>query len=328
MMNINWYPGHMKKTRELLREQLKLVDVVFELLDARLPFSSKNPDIDNIIGGKPKVVILNKVDLADPDRTNKWIEYYKAQNITAIPINTIAGTGLRQVMAEGERAVKDKMEAWIKKGRKPRAVRIMMVGIPNVGKSSIINRLAGKKSAQTGDRPGVTKGKQWIRLRGNMELLDTPGILWPKFEDQEVAIKLAFTGAIRDEIMDVETLALRLIEYLVEHHPEKIKERYNLSGEAGTPLETMEEMAIKRGCIIKRGEVDYTRIANIVLDEFRAGKIGRITLESPQELMEEKQENEGEQDDQQSEQMKVLSQEQMEAVEEDVREEIEDKLVE
>ncbi|WP_051569076.1 ribosome biogenesis GTPase YlqF [Alkaliphilus transvaalensis] len=289
-MNINWYPGHMKKTRELLKDQLKLIDVVFELLDARLPFSSKNPDIDNIIGSKPKVIILNKVDLADEGATAKWINYYKERNITAIPINTLTGAGLRQVTIEGEKAIKEKMDALISKGRKPRAARIMMVGIPNVGKSSIINKLAGKKSAQTGDRPGVTKGKQWIRLRGNMELLDTPGILWPKFEDQEVALKLAFTGAIRDEILDVETLALKLIEYLVEKHPENLKERYNLVGELGTPLETMEEMAKRRGCIIRGGEFDYTRIANIILDEFRAGKIGRITLEYPEDLLKDNEE--------------------------------------
>ncbi|GAB6088260.1 ribosome biogenesis GTPase YlqF [Alkaliphilus crotonatoxidans] len=284
-MNINWYPGHMKKTRALLKDQLKLVDVVFELLDARIPFSSRNPDIDEIIGQKPKVVVLNKVDLADEAITVKWVDYFRQQGITAIPINTLTGAGLRQVMAEGEKAVKDKMEALIEKGRKARAIRIMMVGIPNVGKSSIINRLAGKKSAQTGDRPGVTKGKQWIRLKGNMELLDTPGILWPKFEDQTVAMHLAFTGAIKDEIMDVETLALKLITYLNEHHSEKLKSRYHLENEAAQPLEVMEEMAKNRGCIIRGGEVDYTRIANILLDEFRSGRIGKITLETPEDLI-------------------------------------------
>ncbi len=288
-MNINWYPGHMKKTRALLKEQLKLIDVVFELLDARIPFSSRNPDIDEIIGQKPKVVVLNKVDLADDSVTAKWIDYFREKGITAIPLNTITGAGLRQVMAEGEKAVKEKMEALINKGRKPRAVRIMMVGIPNVGKSSIINRLAGKKSAQTGDRPGVTKGKQWIRLKGNMELLDTPGILWPKFEDQQVAMHLAFTGAIKDEIMDVETLALKLISHLNQCHREKLKNRYNLKDEGATPLEVMEEMAKNRGCIIRGGEVDYTRIANVVLDEFRGGKIGKITLEAPGDLTKEQE---------------------------------------
>lgn len=286
MMNINWYPGHMKKTRELLKDQLKLIDVVYELVDARIPFSSKNPDIDNILGHKPKIIILNKVDLADEATTTKWVEYYRAKNITAIPLNTLTGAGLRQVTTEGEKAVKEKMEALISKGRKQRAIRIMMVGIPNVGKSSIINKLAGRKGTQTGDRPGVTKGKQWIRLKGDMELLDTPGILWPKFEDQEVALKLAFTGAIKDEIMDVETLAFKLIEYLNGHHRDKLIARYNLTNESETTLEVMDEMAKNRGCIIRGGEIDYTRIANVVLDEFRAGKIGRISLESPLDLNE------------------------------------------
>ncbi|SCY84642.1 Ras superfamily GTP-binding protein YlqF [Alkaliphilus peptidifermentans DSM 18978] len=284
MMNINWFPGHMKKTRELLKEQLKLIDVVYELLDARIPLSSRNPEIDEIITNKPRVVILNKADLASEDATNRWVTYYKNKGITAIPVNTISGKGLRQVLAEGEAVVKEKMEALLRKGRRERAVRIMMVGIPNVGKSSMINKLAGKKSAQTGDRPGVTKGKQWIRLKGNLELLDTPGILWPKFEDQEVALKLAFTGAIRDQIMDVDSLALKLIEHLMKEHSKNIEERYSLAAVGETPLETMEMIAKSRGCIIKGGEFDYTRTANIILDEFRGGKIGRITLEKPSEI--------------------------------------------
>ncbi|WP_091544535.1 ribosome biogenesis GTPase YlqF [Alkaliphilus peptidifermentans] len=283
-MNINWFPGHMKKTRELLKEQLKLIDVVYELLDARIPLSSRNPEIDEIITNKPRVVILNKADLASEDATNRWVTYYKNKGITAIPVNTISGKGLRQVLAEGEAVVKEKMEALLRKGRRERAVRIMMVGIPNVGKSSMINKLAGKKSAQTGDRPGVTKGKQWIRLKGNLELLDTPGILWPKFEDQEVALKLAFTGAIRDQIMDVDSLALKLIEHLMKEHSKNIEERYSLAAVGETPLETMEMIAKSRGCIIKGGEFDYTRTANIILDEFRGGKIGRITLEKPSEI--------------------------------------------
>ncbi|KAB3531405.1 ribosome biogenesis GTPase YlqF [Alkaliphilus serpentinus] len=283
-MNINWFPGHMKKTRELLKEQLKLVDVVFELLDARIPFSSKNPEIDQMIGSKPRVVVLNKADLADEGATTKWIHYYKSKNITAIPVNTISGKGLRNVIQQAEEATKEKREALLKKGRRNRAIRIMMVGIPNVGKSSMINQLAGKKSAQTGDRPGVTKGKQWIRLKGNMELLDTPGILWPKFEDQDVAMKLAYTGAIKDEIMDIETLALKLIEVLIPLHMDKLMERYSLKEVPETPLETMNEIARVRGCLIKGGEIDFSRVANIILDEFRGGKIGRITLEYPEEV--------------------------------------------
>ncbi|SNR90078.1 ribosome biogenesis GTPase A [Anaerovirgula multivorans] len=280
-MNINWYPGHMKKTRELLREQLKLVDVVFELLDARIPLSSKNPVIDEVIGNKPKVVVLNKVDLANDRVTKKWIDYYKNQGIRAIPVDTIEGKGLKQVLVEAEDVVKEKMEALKAKGIKGRAIRVMIVGIPNVGKSSIINRLTGRKSAKTGDRPGVTKGKQWIRLRGNMELLDTPGILWPKFEDQEVALNLAFTGAIKDEIMDVETLALKLTEKLWQQDKDKLVARYKLDEVLDLPIDIMNKIAKNRGCIISGGEVDYSRVANMILDEFRGGKIGKISLEEP-----------------------------------------------
>lgn len=281
IMNINWYPGHMKKTRELLKEQLKLVDVVFELLDSRIPLSSKNPDIDKIIGNKPKIVILNKVDLADKHITDQWIEYYREKNIFCIPVNSITGQGLRQLIEKAEKSVEEKMQKLADKGRRQRAIRVMVVGIPNVGKSSIINKLAGKKSAKTGDRPGVTKGKQWIRLKGNMELLDTPGILWPKFEDQEVALNLAFIGSIRDEIMDIETLALKLIEKLWSIGREDMINRYNLNEELSSPLEILNAIGKNRGCIVKGGEIDYTRTANIILDEFRAGTIGKISLETP-----------------------------------------------
>lgn len=280
-MNINWYPGHMKKTKELIREQLKLVDVVYELLDARIPLSSKNPDIDQIIGNKPKVIILNKIDLADPQTTARWVEHFKGQGMTVIPVNTITGNGIRQVIEESEKAIKDKMDALIQKGRRPRPARVMISGIPNVGKSSLINKLAGRKSTQTGDRPGVTKGKQWIRLKGNMELLDTPGILWPKFEDPIVALNLAFTGAIKDEIMDTETLAYKLLEILWNDHKEKIIERYKVEDEYETTIELMDYIARNRGCILRGDEIDYSRIANIILDEFRSATIGRISLEHP-----------------------------------------------
>ncbi len=283
-MNINWYPGHMKKTRELLQQQLKLVDIVFELLDARIPLSSKNPDIDAIVGGKPRVIILNKADLANEQATNSWIKYYKSKGITAIPVNTISGDGLRLAINEGENVFKEKMQALIDKGRRARPMRIMVVGIPNVGKSSIINKLVGRKKAITGDRPGVTKGKQWLRVKGDLEILDTPGILWPKFEDQEVAKKLAFTGAIKDEIMDIETLALRLVEYLELNNKQELYQRYNLEGEFQQGIDIMDQIAINRGCILRGKEIDYSRVANIVLDEFRAGKIGRISLETPQNL--------------------------------------------
>lgn len=280
-MNINWYPGHMKKTRELIKEQLKLVDVVYELLDARIPISSKNPDIDVIIGNKPKVIILNKIDLADQKITTQWVNYFKAQGKTVIPVNTITGEGIRNVIEESENAIKDKMEALIKKGRKARPARIMIAGIPNVGKSSLINKLSGRKSTQTGDRPGVTKGKQWIRLKGNMELLDTPGILWPKFEDEVVALNLAFTGAIKDQIMDTETLAYKLLEILWQDHQDKIIERYKTNEAYDSTIELMDHIARNRGCILRGDEIDYSRISGIFLDEFRSGRIGRISLERP-----------------------------------------------
>ena len=221
-LHINWYPGHMKKTKELVKNNLKLVDVVVELLDARIPFSSKNPDIDKLAGNKPRVVILNKSDLADKGKLSKWINYYRNKGIKAIPVDTMKGTGLNKLIDECKNVTKDKMDALKDKGRKERPIRIMIVGVPNVGKSSIINKLTGRKSAVTGDKPGVTKGKQWVRLKGNLELLDTPGILWPKFEDQEVALNLAFSRAIKDEVLDVETLALRLIEKLMVIEPEKL----------------------------------------------------------------------------------------------------------
>ena len=283
-LNINWYPGHMKKTKDLMKANLKLVDAVVELLDSRIPYSSKNPDIDTLMAGKPRVVLLNKSDISDRAKLNKWINYYKEQGIKAIPIDAMKGTGVNRIVDECKNAVKDKMDSLKEKGRKERAIRIMIVGVPNVGKSSLINKLTGRRSTQTGDRPGVTKGKQWVKLRGNLELLDTPGILWPKFEDQDVALNLAFTRAIKDEILDVETLALRLIEKLMVIEPEKLATRYKLEelGESG--IETMDMIAQKRGFITGRKEIDYTRTATTVLNEFRTGKLGNITLEVPEDI--------------------------------------------
>lgn len=285
-LHINWYPGHMKKTRDLVRNNLKLVDVVVELLDSRIPFSSRNPDIDNLAGNKPRVVILNKCDLADRAKLDKWIKYYKDRGIKAIPVDTLKGVGLNKLVDECRNAVKDKMDALKEKGRKERPIRIMIVGIPNVGKSSIINKLTGRKSTVTGDRPGVTKGKQWVRLKGNLELLDTPGILWPKFEDQKIALNLAFTRAIKDEILDIDTLGLKFIEKMSEIEPEKLKARYKLDSLGEEPLETMEMIGRKRGFILGRNELDYTRIAKTVLNEFREGKLGQITLEVPEDIEE------------------------------------------
>ena len=285
-LHINWYPGHMKKTKEMVQNNLKLVDVVIELLDARIPLSSKNPEIDKLAHNKPRVVVLNKSDLSDRAKLNKWISYYQSKGIKAIPVDTLKGSGVNKIVEECKNVTKDKMDALKEKGRKERAIRVMIVGVPNVGKSSLINKLTGRKSTQTGDRPGVTKGKQWVRLKGNLELLDTPGILWPKFEDQKIALNLAFTRAIKDEILDIDTLGLKFIEKMSEIEPEKLKARYKLDSLGEEPLETMEMIGRKRGFILGRNELDYTRIAKTVLNEFREGKLGQITLEVPEDIEE------------------------------------------
>ena len=285
-LHINWYPGHMKKTKEMVQNNLKLVDVVIELLDARIPLSSKNPEIDKLAHNKPRVVVLNKSDLSDRAKLNKWISYYQSKGIKAIPVDTLKGSGVNKIVDECKNVIKEKMDALKEKGRKERAIRVMIVGVPNVGKSSLINKLTGRKSTQTGDRPGVTKGKQWVRLKGNLELLDTPGILWPKFEDQKIALNLAFTRAIKDEILDIDTLGLKFIEKMSEIEPEKLKARYKLDSLGEEPLETMEMIGRKRGFILGRNELDYTRIAKTVLNEFREGKLGQITLEVPEDIEE------------------------------------------
>ena len=283
-LHINWYPGHMKKTKEMVQNNLKLVDVVIELLDARIPLSSKNPDIDRLAKNKPRVVVLNKSDLSDKNKLNRWISYYQSRGIKAIPVDTLKGSGVNKIVEECKNVTKEKMDALKEKGRKQRAIRVMIVGVPNVGKSSLINKLTGRKSTQTGDRPGVTKGKQWVKLKGDLELLDTPGILWPKFEDQNIALNLAFTRAIKDEILDIDTLGLKFIEKMSEIEPEKLKARYKLDSLGEEPLETMEMIGRKRGFILGKNELDYTRIAKTVLNEFREGKIGKITLEVPEDI--------------------------------------------
>ena len=284
-LHINWYPGHMKKTKELVQNNLKMVDVVIELLDARIPYSSKNPQIDEIVGDKPRVVVLNKSDLANPANLSKWINYYAKKGIKAIPVSTTKGNGVNKIVDECKNVTKEMMDNLKAKGRNERAIRLMIVGVPNVGKSTLINKLIGKKSTVTGDKPGVTKCKQWVRLKGNLELLDTPGILWPKFEDQDVALNLAFSRAIKDEILDIDTLGLKFIEKLMEIEPEKLKARYKLEELGETPLETMEMIGRKRGFILGRQELDYTRIAQTVLNEYREGKIGQISLEEPMDYM-------------------------------------------
>ena len=275
MEHINWYPGHMKKTRELIQENLKLVDAVLEVIDARIPRSSRNPIIDELVKGKKRILVFNKSDLADNEATKAWAEEFQRQGFLSLTTNCMSGEGTVRLLKRLENLQEEKNRGQARE--KP--YRLMIVGVPNVGKSSLINRLTGRKSTQTGDRPGVTKGKQWLSLPGNMQLLDTPGILWPKFEDPEVGLNLAFCGSIKDEILDVASLALELISLLQREYPELLAQRYKLEELPQTPLETMEAAAQKRGCILPGKKIDYERIARVVLDEFRAGKIGKITLE-------------------------------------------------
>lgn len=278
---IQWYPGHMVKAKRLVQENLKLVDVVVELVDARIPQSSRNPDINKILCQKPRVIALNKADLADKGKSILWQEYFKEQGFKAIPINAINGQGISQLIQAIKQLGQPVLEALAAKGRRPRPIRVMIVGIPNVGKSSLINKMVGKGTAQTGDKPGVTRGKQWIKLASDLELLDTPGILWPKFEDPEVGRKLAFTGAISDDIMDLEELALELAKLLKEVAPETLMERFNLKALSDIPEEIIEAIGAKRGCLISGGRIDHLKASRVILGEFRTGKLGNLTLELP-----------------------------------------------
>ena len=284
MQNLQWYPGHMAKTRRLIEENLKMIDVVVEILDARIPFSGRNPNFDDIIKNKPRLLVLNKSDLADKSRTDIWIKWYADNGLRVIPISCATGAGLNTVLNEARKLVQDKIDREKEKGRN-RTLRLMMVGIPNVGKSSLINRLIGKASTKTGDRPGVTRGKQWLRIKGDAELLDTPGILPPKFEDQEVAKRLAYTGAIKDEIMNTELLAYSLCDYLRDNYSDEVCARYKLDTVDGLEgYEVLEKIGKKRGFVISGGEIDMERAANMVLDELRGAKIGHITLEIPRDI--------------------------------------------
>lgn len=281
-MNIQWFPGHMAKTRRMIREHVKLVDVVIELLDARIPLSSRNPEIDDLTGTKPRLIALNKSDLSDVEANKRWIKYFKSRGIDVVCTDAIKGTGLNELKSALKALTRNKAEAAAAKGRISRPVKTMVVGIPNVGKSAFINKIAGKASAQTGDKPGVTRSGQWVRINPEIQLLDTPGILWPKFEDPETGMNLAFTGAIRDEIMDTAELAASLMKRLADTYPEQLAGRYKLGDVGGkTGAELLTEAGRKRGCLVSGGEVDLYRISAIVLDEFRGGRIGRITLENP-----------------------------------------------
>jgi len=282
-MEIQWFPGHMAKTRRLISDNLKLVDVVIELVDARIPLSSRNPEIDRIVNNKPRVLVMNKSDIADADANKRWLSYFKQKGIEAVAVDSLSGRGVNSVTSAIDRVLKDKYERERKKGIIKHSVKMMIVGIPNVGKSSLINRLAGRSAAKTGDRPGVTTAKQWIRLSGKFELLDTPGILWPKFEDVLTARKIAFTGGIKDDILDVEELACYLLEYLRDNYEERLKERYKITDDIKdfTGFELLELVGRKRGALISGGEIDTFKAAGFVLDDFRGAKIGNITLELP-----------------------------------------------
>lgn len=280
MPQLQWFPGHMKKAQRLIEDNLKLVDVVIELLDARIPFSSANPMLAEIIKTKPRMIALNKIDLADPGMTKKWLNYFKAQGIIAVGIDSAKGRGMKQLVSAAEMLAKPKTEKFVAKGAKARAARCMILGIPNVGKSSLINRLAGAVKAKTADKPGVTRAKQWIKIGSNLDLLDMPGILWPKFEDKTVGLKLAFTGAINDDIYDREQVTALLLEVMRRDYAARLIERFKFKGELPeSGLDLLEAIGRKRGCLVKGGLVDLEKAQNIVLNEFRAGKLGLVTLD-------------------------------------------------
>lgn len=279
-ININWFPGHMAKAQRMIKEHLKLVDVVIELLDARIPYSSANPSIKDIIADKPRIIALNKADLADPKLTEQWIAKFRNQNIQVVAIDSMSGKGTKTLVSKVEQLAKDKVNKLVNKGVNARAARAMILGIPNVGKSSLINRLLGTATVKTADKPGVTRGKQWIKISKNLELLDTPGVLWPKFQDIEVGLKLAFTGAINDEVYDMEKVMNAFLRIMRDEYPERLIERYNLKEELPQDsIEILEMIGAKRGCLRSGGIVDHEKARRIVLNEFRSSKLGLITLD-------------------------------------------------
>ncbi len=286
-MNINWYPGHMLKTKKQIIEDLKLIDVVIEILDSRMPMASQNPDIQKITANKKKIVILNKCDLANETETKSWVDYFKKQGIIAIETDSNMGKGIKETLRTVQNIMQADLDKAASKGRTNKNIRIMIVGIPNVGKSSFINRMIGKKSTEVGNKPGVTKQKQWVRISSNIELLDTPGVLWPKFENNDISLKLAYTGTIKDDVLDKPTIVYNLLKYLEKYNKTELFERYKLTedefnsiiSEEDKYLELMNLIARKRGAIISGGEIDYEKISSIILNDFRSGKIGRITLE-------------------------------------------------
>ena len=283
-MNIQWYPGHMTKTRRQIEADLKLVDAVCEIVDARIPISSRNPDIDAICSGKPRIIILNRMDLADPNATKKWMDYFRAKGIAAVATDCKSKKGIASFQPTIRLVLKEKIERNAARGMN-RPVRIMIVGIPNVGKSTFINQISGRKGAKAENRPGVTRGKQWVTVDNGLLLLDTPGILWPKFEDPNVGMMLAYTGAVKENVMDTEELACKLAELLWRYYPVSVKDRYGIDVSADTPgYQLIEEIGRKRGYLLARGEINTERMSKVLLDEYRQGKLGHFTLEMPEEL--------------------------------------------
>ena len=293
-MNIQWYPGHMTKTRRMIVDQIKNVDAVCEIIDARIPVSSRNPDVDELTAGKPRLIVLNRVDQADPEATKAWAAHFRGKGYAVLETDAKGGMGTAKFAAAVRGLLAEKLRAYAEKGQN-RVIRVMILGIPNVGKSTFINKIAGRKTAKTEDRPGVTRSKQWVPIDAYLELLDTPGILWPKFEDQSVGMNLAFTGAVKDDILDVETLGCHLMTYLGKNYPEALKSAYKLpslperteedgeEGDVAWGYRLLQVAGRKRGFLISGGEIDTERMAKILLDEFRGSKIGRFTLELPED---------------------------------------------
>lgn len=283
-MNIQWYPGHMTKTRRQIEADLKQVDAVCEILDARIPISSRNPDIDSICGNKPRIVVLNRMDLADPVTTRAWVAYFKGKGIAAVPTDCKTRKGIGDFQPAVRSVLKEKIDRNAQRGMN-RPLRVMIVGIPNVGKSTLINQISGRKGAKAENRPGVTRGKQWVTVESSLLLLDTPGILWPKFEDPEVGMMLAYTGAVKEGVIDIEELACRLIQLLHQRYPQALKDRYGIDIEEDLPgYELLELAGRKRGYLVSGGEVNTERMAKVLLDEYRSGKLGKFTLETPEDI--------------------------------------------
>ena len=282
-LNIQWYPGHMTKTRRQIEADLKLVDAVCEIVDARIPMSSRNPDIDAICGSKPRILVLNRMDLADPEATKRWADYFRGKGMAVLATDCKSRKGIADFTPAARKTCAERLERDAKRGMN-RPLRVMVVGIPNVGKSTLINQISGRKGAKAENRPGVTRGKQWVTVDSGLQLLDTPGILWPKFEDPEVGMMLAYTGAVKENVIDLEELACHLMSLLHKYYPQNLLERYKVEAPAGTPgWELLELAGRKRGYLVSGGEVNLERMARVLLDEFRGGKLGKFTLEMPEE---------------------------------------------